>query len=93
MNIGRAATAAANGGFRIQRIPHFLQLKFISTFSSWNSSCGRRRENVVDRATKDGEIRVYVVAGEVSGDSIASRLMNSIKRISPLPVRFAGVGG
>lgn len=94
MNIVRAAAvAAAIGGCRVLRIAHFLQLKSISTFSSWTSSCGSGRESVVDRATRDGEIRIYVVAGEVSGDSIGSRLMNSIKRISPLPVRFAGVGG
>ncbi|CAO1946005.1 unnamed protein product [Urochloa humidicola] len=52
-------------------------------------SCGR----VVDAAARDGELRVFVVAGEVSGDSLASRLMASLKALSPVPVRFAGVGG
>ncbi|KAI0512379.1 hypothetical protein KFK09_013018 [Dendrobium nobile] len=54
------------------------------------STCSRR---VLDMASRDGELRVFIVAGEVSGDSIASRLMASIKRISPYPVRFSGVGG
>lgn len=48
---------------------------------------------VVDAAVQDGELRVFVVAGEVSGDSLASRLMASLKALSPVPVRFAGVGG
>ncbi|KAL6845559.1 hypothetical protein ACP4OV_025054 [Aristida adscensionis] len=52
-------------------------------------SCGR----VVDAAARDGELRVFVVAGEVSGDSLASRLMASLRALSPVPARFAGVGG
>ncbi|VAH63987.1 unnamed protein product [Triticum turgidum subsp. durum] len=52
-------------------------------------SCGR----VFDAAVRDGELRVFVVAGEVSGDSLASRLMASLRKLSPVPVRFAGVGG
>ncbi|TKY68645.1 lipid-A-disaccharide synthase [Spatholobus suberectus] len=44
-------------------------------------------------AARDGELRVFLVAGEVSGDSIASRLMASLKILSPFPLRFAGVGG
>ncbi|KAF6159180.1 hypothetical protein GIB67_032797 [Kingdonia uniflora] len=44
-------------------------------------------------ASKDGELRVFIVAGEVSGDSIASRLMASLKSLFPLPIRFSGVGG
>ncbi|KAL8551950.1 hypothetical protein ACS0TY_000846 [Phlomoides rotata] len=51
------------------------------------------RESVKDLASKDGELRVFIVAGEVSGDIIASRFMNSLKRISPFPVHFSGVGG
>ncbi|XP_074358325.1 putative lipid-A-disaccharide synthase, mitochondrial isoform X1 [Apium graveolens] len=49
--------------------------------------------SAVDLAFKDGELRVFIVAGEVSGDSIASRLMASLKSLSPYPTRFAGVGG
>ncbi|OWM75414.1 hypothetical protein CDL15_Pgr021578 [Punica granatum] len=44
-------------------------------------------------AAEDGELRVFIVAGEVSGDTIGSRLMASLKNLSPFPVRFAGVGG
>ncbi|CAH9135783.1 unnamed protein product [Cuscuta epithymum] len=49
--------------------------------------------STVESASGDGELRLFIVAGEVSGDSIASRVMVSIKKLSPLPVRFAGVGG
>ena len=49
--------------------------------------------SILDVATKDGELRVYVVAGEVSGDTIGSRLMSSLKKLSPVPVRFSDVGG
>jgi len=72
----------------------------------WIAAAGRRRAlpakplaralsygRVVDAAARDGELRVFVVAGEVSGDSLASRLMASLKALSPVPVRFAGVGG
>ncbi|KAL7107881.1 hypothetical protein ACP275_06G081900 [Erythranthe tilingii] len=51
------------------------------------------RTGVRDLAAKDGELRVFIVAGEVSGDIIASRFMNSLQTLSPFPVRFAGVGG
>ncbi|XAR68135.1 Lipid-A-disaccharide synthase [Bertholletia excelsa] len=47
----------------------------------------------IDRAAKDGELRVFIVAGEVSGDTIGSRLMASMKKLSPFPVHFSGVGG
>ncbi|XP_073146359.1 probable lipid-A-disaccharide synthase, mitochondrial isoform X1 [Henckelia pumila] len=55
-------------------------------------SCSAR-ETVRDLASKDGELRVFIVAGEVSGDIIASRFMNSLKKLSAFPVRFTGVGG
>ncbi|XP_074285131.1 putative lipid-A-disaccharide synthase, mitochondrial isoform X2 [Silene latifolia] len=48
---------------------------------------------VIDIAAKDGELRVFVVAGEVSGDTIGARLMASLKKIAPFPVKFSGVGG
>lgn len=51
------------------------------------------RESVRDLASKDGELRVFIVAGEVSGDIIASRFMKSLRKLSPFPVRFTGVGG
>ncbi|CAN1124285.1 Probable lipid-A-disaccharide synthase, mitochondrial, partial [Linum perenne] len=53
----------------------------------------RRNFSVSNSAAKDGELRVFLVAGEVSGDSIGSRLMSSLKKLSPFPVRFSGVGG
>jgi lipid-A-disaccharide synthase len=48
---------------------------------------------VIDKAAIDGELRVFIVSGEVSGDNIGSRLMSSLKKLSPLPIRFNGVGG
>ncbi|XP_058210570.1 probable lipid-A-disaccharide synthase, mitochondrial [Rhododendron vialii] len=47
----------------------------------------------IDVAAKDGELMVFVVAGEVSGDTIGSCLMASMRKLSPFPVLFAGVGG
>lgn len=47
----------------------------------------------IDMAARDGELRIFTVAGEVSGDAITSRLMSSLRILSPFPVRFAGVGG
>lgn len=47
----------------------------------------------VDVASKDGEMRIFLVAGEVSGDAIGSRLIAALKKLSPYPIRFAGVGG
>ncbi|KAG0627981.1 hypothetical protein M758_2G241500 [Ceratodon purpureus] len=41
----------------------------------------------------DEEFRVFIVAGEPSGDVIGSRLMGSLRRLSPKPLRFSGVGG
>ncbi|XP_054784086.1 probable lipid-A-disaccharide synthase, mitochondrial [Prosopis cineraria] len=57
------------------------------------SSSSSTAKAPLDMAAKDGELRVFIVAGEVSGDSIASRLMASLKNLCPFPVRFAGVGG
>lgn len=61
--------------------------------SSSSGGCGSRGKTAVEMAARDREFRVFVVAGEVSGDSIAARLMNSLRRLSPFPVRFSGVGG
>ncbi|CAG7901135.1 unnamed protein product [Brassica rapa] len=52
-----------------------------------------RKKSVIEKAAVDGELRVFIVAGEVSGDNIGSRLMCSLKKLSPLPLRFHGVGG
>ncbi|CAN7048760.1 hypothetical protein IGI04_026173 [Brassica rapa subsp. trilocularis] len=51
------------------------------------------KKSVIEKAAVDGELRVFIVAGEVSGDNIGSRLMCSLKKLSPLPLRFHGVGG
>ncbi|WCJ37473.1 Lipid-A-disaccharide synthase [Euphorbia peplus] len=65
----------------------------------WGHENGFRRfgslssRTILDIATKDGELRVFLVAGEPSGDTIASRLMASLNNLSPIPVRFSGVGG
>ncbi|KAF3781928.1 putative lipid-A-disaccharide synthase [Nymphaea thermarum] len=56
------------------------------------SSCNGRRR-VVDMAMEDKELRLFVVAGEPSGDAIAARLISSLHRLSPSPLRLAGVGG
>ncbi|KAJ7961545.1 Lipid-A-disaccharide synthase [Quillaja saponaria] len=52
-----------------------------------------RSSTPIEMAAKDGELRVFIVSGEVSGDSIASRTMASLKKLSPFPVHFSGVGG
>ncbi|CAK9141528.1 unnamed protein product [Ilex paraguariensis] len=61
--------------------------------ANWRRSFSVSRQPVIDMASKDGELRVFIVAGEVSGDNIGSRLMASLKKLSPMPIRFAGVGG
>jgi hypothetical protein len=42
---------------------------------------------------RNEKLRVFIVAGEPSGDLIGSRLMASLRRLSPRPLQFAGVGG
>ncbi|CAI9774634.1 unnamed protein product [Fraxinus pennsylvanica] len=67
------------------RIPNRLVIKRHFLVSSQKAA--------IDMGSKDGELRVFIVAGEVSGDMIGSRFMDSLKKLSPCPVRFAGVGG
>lgn len=64
------------------------------------SSLGLVRRNfsvsggsVAEKAIRDGELRVFIVAGEVSGDTIGARFMSALKKLSPVPIRFSGVGG
>ncbi|KAL5794201.1 hypothetical protein ACOSP7_002795 [Xanthoceras sorbifolium] len=59
----------------------------------WRRCLSVSSRSVMDMATKAGELKVFVVAGEVSGDSLGSRLMLALKKMSPVPVRFSGVGG
>ncbi|KAL9257402.1 putative lipid-A-disaccharide synthase, mitochondrial, partial [Drosera capensis] len=66
------------------------KIRFSISLSRRVSSTSRA---LVDAAARDGEIRVFIVAGEISGDSIGGRLMGSVRKLSPFSVRFAGVGG
>lgn len=65
-------------------------MSFLRLFRRYVSISSRA---VMDIASKDGELRVFIVAGEVSGDTIGSRLMASLKKLSPTPIHFSGVGG
>lgn len=38
-------------------------------------------------------LRVFLVAGEHSGDALGAKLMASMQRLHPTPIAFAGVGG
>ncbi|KAK3022006.1 hypothetical protein RJ639_045167 [Escallonia herrerae] len=67
-------------------VGHFC-LRFVRRSFSFSS------QSAVDTAAKDGRLRVFMVAGEVSGDTIGSRLMASLKKHSPFPIDFCGVGG
>nr|XP_043628937.1 probable lipid-A-disaccharide synthase, mitochondrial [Erigeron canadensis] len=65
-------------------------LALLSSVRKCFCSCNQA---AVDLASKDGEMRVFLVAGEVSGDVIGSRLISALKKLSPYPIRVAGVGG
>ncbi|KAJ0801431.1 putative lipid-A-disaccharide synthase [Helianthus annuus] len=65
-------------------------LFFLSTVRKYFSTSSQA---AVDLASKDGEMRIFLVAGEVSGDVIGSRLMAALKKLSPYPIRVGGVGG
>ncbi|KAF5814574.1 putative lipid-A-disaccharide synthase [Helianthus annuus] len=65
-------------------------LFFLSTVRKYFSTSSQA---AVDLASKDGEMRIFLVAGEVSGDVIGSRLIAALKKLSPYPIRVAGVGG
>ncbi|MGE0701131.1 MAG: lipid-A-disaccharide synthase, partial [Hyphomicrobiaceae bacterium] len=42
---------------------------------------------------RDHAARLYLVAGEHSGDALGGRLMAAIRKAMPRPVRFEGIGG
>lgn len=44
-------------------------------------------------ARKDHAIRIFVVAGEHSGDALGAKLMSAIRNAASRPLRFEGVGG
>ncbi|KAL4581387.1 hypothetical protein LXL04_017601 [Taraxacum kok-saghyz] len=62
-------------------------------FSSMRKYISTSRHSAVDLASKDGEMRIFLVAGEASGDAIGSRLIAALKKFSPFPIHVAGVGG
>ncbi|KAL1191847.1 putative lipid-A-disaccharide synthase [Cardamine amara subsp. amara] len=75
--------------FRISKIKLCFPLStFTKRYSSFQAT-----KSILDKAAIDGELRVFIVSGEVSGDKIGSRLMSSLKKLSPLPLRFHGIGG
>lgn len=75
---------------RIWNVNGEKHVGFLRHVRRYLSVCSR---TVMDKAAKDGEVRVFIVSGEVSGDTIGSRLMASLKKLSPIPIRFSGVGG
>ncbi|KAK6919283.1 Glycosyl transferase, family 19 [Dillenia turbinata] len=70
-----------------------LNVSLLRLLHRRNLSSSVLRKAAIDMAAEDGELRVFIVSGEVSGDTIASRLMASLKKLSPFPVNFSGVGG
>ncbi len=44
-------------------------------------------------AGSDGPIRIFLVAGEHSGDQLGFKLMRAMRTASPRPILFQGVGG
>jgi lipid-A-disaccharide synthase len=38
-------------------------------------------------------VKIWLVAGEDSGDQLGAKLMRSLSEAAPLPIRFGGVGG
>ncbi|KAI3755629.1 hypothetical protein L1987_55433 [Smallanthus sonchifolius] len=76
---------------KITQNPHRrTTLFFLPTVRKYFSTSSQA---AVDLASKDGEMRIFLVAGEVSGDAIGSRLIAALKKLSPYPIRVGGVGG
>ncbi|WP_245572778.1 lipid-A-disaccharide synthase [Lichenihabitans psoromatis] len=42
---------------------------------------------------RETPLRLFIVAGEHSGDQLGFKLMRALRRLSPRPLAFAGVGG
>ncbi|ERM96959.1 hypothetical protein AMTRI_Chr10g4100 [Amborella trichopoda] len=78
------------------RSAYFLR-KIVNTDSrrTFSSTCNNKNSwrRAPASMVENEEFRVFMVCGEVSGDIIGGRLISSLKRLSPCPLRFAGVGG
>lgn len=68
--------------------------------TEWRFACLTRLASPLSNAAasasaNDNEeaFRVFIVAGEPSGDVIGCRLMGSLRCLSPKPGHFSGVGG
>jgi lipid-A-disaccharide synthase len=51
-----------------------------------------KRQGAVDTARPRG-LRIFVIAGEESGDRLGASLMVAVKALAPGPVTFCGIGG
>jgi lipid-A-disaccharide synthase len=51
-----------------------------------------KRQGAVDTAQPEGR-RIFVIAGEESGDRLGASLMVAVKALAPGPVTFCGIGG
>ncbi|CAM6011077.1 unnamed protein product [Sphagnum balticum] len=67
--------------------------RFSSHFKAPFSSHCHGKGGGAAAGSRNEKLRVFIVAGEPSGDLIGSRLMASLRRLSPRPLQFAGVGG
>ncbi|KAH9556153.1 hypothetical protein CY35_07G011200 [Sphagnum magellanicum] len=67
--------------------------RFSSHFKAPFSSHCHGKGGGAAAGARNEKLRVFIVAGEPSGDLIGSRLMASLRRLSPRPLQFAGVGG
>ncbi|KAL4185056.1 hypothetical protein AMTRI_Chr10g4110 [Amborella trichopoda] len=76
-----------------RRSAYFLR-KIVNTDSrrTFSSTCNNRNNWMRAPASmvENEKFRVFMVCGEVSGDIIGGRLISSLKRLSPCPLRFAG---
>lgn len=88
---------AANRVWRLFRPKNFYTIFIQKTNNNELHGIDSRARLLSTRVREVGkseeELRVFIVAGEVSGDVIGSRLMASLKLLSSINVRFAGVGG